>query len=284
LALVTPGSSESWVRMLLRRRSAKVGLGIVVGLILVVAVGPFVVPYNPNTPNFSNVNAAPSLAHPLGTEYQGRDVLSQLVWGAQLSLFVGVVGAFGAVSLGALVGVLAGYFRRLEGLLTGFADVVMIFPAVPLIVLLGALRPVDDVYFIVMLTVVLWPPIARSVRSQVLSVRELPYVEVSKMSGMRDFEVLYKVILPAVAAIIFAYFVLTVAATIVLVTGLEFLGVGNPDVVSWGSMIYWAQQFGFYSGDWWWILAPGVAITLLTVGLALIGYSMEEVLNPRLRV
>lgn len=284
MALAAPGPGESWIRTLLRRRSAKVGLGIVGGLVVLLVVGPLVVPYNPYTTNFNIADAAPSLVHPLGTEYQGQDVLSQLVWGAQISLFVGVVGAFGAVTLGAFVGITAGYFRKLEGLLTGFTDVIMIFPAVPLIVLLGTLRPVDDFYFIVMLTVVLWPPIARSVRSQVLAIKELQYVEASKMSGMRDLEVIYKVVTPAVAAIIFAYFVLTVAATIILVTGLEFLGVGNPDVVSWGSMIYWAQQFGFYSGDWWWILAPGVAITLLTVGLALIGYSMEEVLNPRLRV
>ncbi|MDG6898872.1 MAG: ABC transporter permease, partial [Nitrososphaerota archaeon] len=222
--------------------------------------------------------------HPLGTEYQGRDILSQLVWGAQSSLLVGVGGAVGAVIIGTIIGMFAGYFRRLEGLLTGFTDIIMIFPAVPLIVLLGTLRPVNTSYLIIILSVVLWPPVARSIRSQVLSVKELPYVEVAKMSGMRDIEIVYKVIFPAVAAIIFAYFVLTVAACVVLVTGLEFLGVGNPDVVSWGSMIYWAQQFGFYSGSWWWIVAPGAVITLFTVGLAMIGYSVEEVMNPSLRV
>ena len=149
--------------------------------------------------------------------------------------------------------------------------------------LLGTLRPADNLYLIVILSVVLWPPVARSVRSQVLSIKSLPYVELAKMSGMSDAEVIVKVIIPAVGAIIFAYFVLTVAASIVLVMGLEYLGVGNPDVVSWGSMIYWSQQFGFYSGDWWWVLAPGVAISLLTVGFALMGYSFEEVMNPRLR-
>ncbi len=87
----------------------------------------------------------------------------------------------------------------------------------------------------------------------------------------------------SVAVIAFAYFVLTVGAAIILVTGLEYIGVGNPDIVSWGSMIYWAQNFGFYAGAWWWILAPGVAISLLTIGFALIGFSIEEALNPRLR-
>ncbi|MDG6983072.1 MAG: ABC transporter permease [Nitrososphaerota archaeon] len=283
MALVTPVRESAW-RTFLRRKAAKAGIIIIGAILLLVIIGPFVVPYGPYQSNFSLVNSPPSLAHPLGTEYQGRDILSQLVWGAQSSLLVGVGGALGAVLIGALIGMFAGYFRRLEGLLTGFTDIIMIFPAVPLIVLLGTLRPVNTTYLIVILSVVLWPPVARSIRSQVLSVKSLPYVEVAKMSGMRDIEIVYKVIFPAVAAIIFAYFVLTVAACVVLVTGLEFLGVGNPDIVSWGSMIYWAQQFGFYSGAWWWILAPGAVITLFTVGLAMIGYSVEEVMNPRLRV
>jgi len=270
--------------LLLRKKSARFGITIVVALLALVLLGPLVVHYNPYSTSPGIADSPPSLGHPLGTEYQGRDVLSQLIYGAQSSMFVGVAGALGAVLIGMVVGVLAGYFSRLEGLLTGFTDIVMIFPAVPLLVLLGTLRPVDDTYLVMMLSVVLWPPVARSIRSQVLSVRQLPYVEVAKMSGMGDFETIYKVILPSVAAIIFAYFVLTVAACVILVTGLEYIGVGNPENVSWGSMVFWAQQFGFYSGDWWWILAPGLAITILTVGLALIGYSIEEVMNPRLRV
>lgn len=284
MASAIVAARESAWRTLLRRKSARAGIVIVGVILAVMVIGPFVVPNGPYQVNYSAVNTPPSLSHPLGTDYQGVDVLSQLVWGAQLSLLVGVGGALLAVVIGAVIGIFAGYFSRLEGLLTGFTDVIMIFPAVPLIVLLGTLRPVDDIYLITILGVVLWPPVARSIRSQVLSVKYRPYVEVAKMSGMGDLEIVFKVIFPAVAAIVFAYFVLTVAACVVLVTGLEFLGVGNPDVVSWGSMIYWAQQFGFYAGAWWWIIAPGAVITLFTIGLALIGYSVEEVMNPRLRV
>jgi peptide/nickel transport system permease protein len=279
-----PSARESAWRTFLRRKAAKAGVIIIGAILLLIIIGPFVIPYGPYQSNFNLINSPPSLAHPLGTEYLGRDVLSQLVWGAQSSLLVGVGGAVGAVLIGTIIGMFAGYFRWLEGLLTGLTDIVMIFPAVPLIVLLGTLRPVSDSYLIIILSVVLWPPIARSIRSQVLSVKVLPYVEVAKMSGMSDIEIVYKVIFPAVAAIIFAYFVLTVAACVVLVTGLQFLGVGNPDIVSWGSMIYWAQHFGFYAEAWWWIVAPGAVITLFTVGLAMIGYSIEEVMNPRLRV
>lgn len=281
--VVTSGRESAW-RTLVRRKSARAGLAIVGAILLLMVVGPFAVPYGPYQVNYNIINSPPSWSHLLGTDYHGVDVLSQLVWGAQLSLLVGVGGALLAVAIGSVIGIFAGYFGALEALLTGFTDVIMIFPAVPLIVLLGTLRPVNDPYLITILGVVLWPPVARSIRSQVLSVKHRPYVEVAKLSGMRDIEIVYRVIFPAVAAIIFAYFVLTVAACVVLVTGLEFLGVGNPDVVSWGSMIYWAQQFGFYAGAWWWIVTPGAIITLFTIGLALIGYSVEEVMNPRLRV
>jgi peptide/nickel transport system permease protein len=143
---------------------------------------------------------------------------------------------------------------------------------------------VTDTLIIVILIVVLWPAIGRAIRSQVLSVKERPYVESGKLSGMSDFEIIRRVIIPEVAPIAIAYFVLTVAAAIVLVTALEFLGVGNPNIVSWGSMLYWAQNFAFYRGDWWWILAPGISVTLVATGFALIGFSVEEVMNPRLRV
>jgi peptide/nickel transport system permease protein len=269
--------------ILFEKRSSKAGLVIILAFVILVLLGPLLIPYGPYQTS-NNKYAPPSFSHLLGTDYLGKDVLSELVWGAYPSMIVGVAGALGAVLIGLFVGVLAGYFVKWEGVLTGFTDIVMIFPPVPLMVLLGTIRPASDIDLIVILSVVLWPPIARSIRSQVLSVREMPFVEVAKMSGMGDWEIVRKIVVRSVAVIAFAYFVLTVGASIILVTGLEYLGVGNPDIVSWGSMIYWGQQFGFYIGAWWWVLAPGVAISLLSIGLALIGFSFEEVLNPRLRV
>ncbi len=270
------------VSILFSRRSSKAGVVIILAFLILIVVGPAVIPYGPYQTS-NQVYAHPSLSHILGTDYQGTDVLSQLVWGAIPSMIVGILGALGAVLIGLLVGSLAGYYTRYEGVLTGFTDIVMIFPPVPLMVLLGTIRPASNTDLIIILAVVLWPPIARSIRSQVLSIREMPFIEVAKMSGMRDSEILVKLVIRSVAVIAFAYFVLTVGAAIILVTGLEYIGVGNPDIVSWGSMIYWAQNFGFYAGAWWWILAPGVAISLLTIGFALIGFSIEEALNPRLR-
>ncbi len=267
---------------LLRKRSAKVGFAIILAFILMMIIGPFFV--QSPTATSSLQHSPPSYSHPFGTDWLGHDVLSEVVWGAFPSLSVSIAAATGAVVLGLLVGVFAGYFSKLEGLLTGTADVVLTFPALPLLVLLGSLFPVTNVLIASILILVLWPPVARSIRSQVLSVKQMPYIEAAKTSGMKNRQIILRAIIPEVIPLAIAYFVLLVAAAVVLVSALEFLGVGNPNIVSWGSMLYYAQIFAFYNGDWWWILAPGLSITLVATGFALLGFSVEEVMNPRLRV
>lgn len=272
----------SFLSNLLRSRSAKVGLAILVAYGVVILIGPILVPYSPYDVTGVS-NSAPSASHPFGTEFLGRDVFSQTIAGAYLSIPIGIATATTATLIGFVVGILAGYFERLEGVFVGAADVVMTFPALPLMVLLGSIFPATDLVIALIMVLVLWPPIARSIRSQALSVRKRPFVDAAKTSGMSDLRIIGRVIAPEVASIAFAYFVLTVATSIVLVSALQFLGVGNPNVISWGSMLYFAQQFGFYAGDWWWIMAPGLSITILAVALALIGFSFEELMNPRLR-
>ena len=244
-------------------------------------VGPLLVPYSP-TATSSDKNSPPNAAHLLGTDYRGRDILSQLIWGEYPSMLVGTAAALGAVLLGLLVGVMAGYYDRLEGILTSTADIVMTFPALSLMLLIGSLYAFSDELAILILILVLWPLAARSIRSQTLTVKKRGYVDAAKMSGMGGLRIIWKIIIPSVAALTFAYFVLNVAGGIILITALEFLGVGNPNNVSWGSMLYWAQQFAFYYGDWWWILAPGLSISVIAMAFALIGFSIEEVTNPRL--
>lgn len=268
---------------ILRKRSSRLGVILILAFVVLMLLGPLIITYSPYV-STGPINAPPSLAHPFGTDSLGRDVLSQTISGAYPSMIIGLSAALGAVLLGLFVGVLAGYFSKLEGLLTGVADVIMVFPALPLMVLLGSIYPPTYELLTAIMILVLWPPIARSIRSQVLSVKKRPFVNATKLSGVSDFEIVFKIIIPEVGAIALAYFVLTVSFAIVLVSGLQFLGIGNPDVISWGSMLYFAQQFGFYAGDWWWILAPGLSITIVTTGFALIGFSVEEIMNPRLRL
>ena len=262
--------------------SAKLGSIIVLGFVLLAIIGPLVYAYSPSTPSRSQ-NQPPTLSHPLGTDNLGHDILSQTMWGARSSIFVGVSAAAGAAILGLLIGVIAGYYDKLESFFTGMADIIMTFPALPLLILVGTIYVTTDTLIILMLILVLWPPIARASRSQILTVKKLPYVEAAKTGGSRDWQIISQILIPEIASIVTAYFVLTVAGAIVIVAALEFLGVGNPNIVNWGSMLYWAQQFAFYLGDWWWILAPGLSITLLATGFALVGFSVEEAMNPRLR-
>jgi peptide/nickel transport system permease protein len=274
---------RSFLSPILGKKTAKAGMVIIAFFVGLMFIGPYFVPYSPYA-STGAPNSPPSFSHVFGTDFQGRDVLSEVISGAYSSMAVGFAGGSGAVILGLLMGVIAGYFSRLEGLLTGLADVILTFPALPLMVLLGSLYPPTDVLITGIMVIVLWPAIARSIRSQVLSLKKMPFVDAARTSGMGNWRIIWNIIIPEVIPIAIAYFVLTVAAAIVLISALQFLGIGNPEVVSWGSMLYWAQQFAFYNGDWWWIAAPGIAITVVATGFAMIGFSFEEISNPRLRV
>jgi ABC-type dipeptide/oligopeptide/nickel transport system permease subunit len=266
-----------------RKKTAKVGAAIIIGFLLFVVGGTFLIPYQPKSSS-GPVDSPPSLSHIFGTDYIGRDIASMIVWGAYPSMFVSLLSSLGAATIGLFVGVLGGYYRKLEWLMTGTSDVIMTFPAFPLMILVGMLYTPTDIIIASILIIILWAPVARAIRSQVLSVKERPFVDAARVGGMKDFEIVWRVIIPEVATIGLAYFVLTLSVSLVFVTGLEFLGVGNLTDINWGTILYYAQQFAFYHGDWWWIAAPGLSITLFATSFALIGFSLEEVMNPRLRV
>lgn len=267
---------------LFEKRSAKVGAGILIAFVLFVLLGPFFITYSP-TAFVAASNAPPSFDHIFGTDYLGRDVASQIIWGAYPSVFVSLVGSAGATIIGLCVGVMAGFYKKAEGALIGVGDVIITIPSFPLMILIGMIFPFSGLLIASILVIVLWPPISRAIRSQVLSLRGRPFVDAARTSGMGSFEIVWRIIVPEVLPIALAYFVLTLAISTVFVVGLEFLGVGNLTEVNWGTTLYWAQQYGFFNHDWWWIIAPGAAITLFASSFALIGFSVEEVVNPRLR-
>jgi peptide/nickel transport system permease protein len=277
------GYAIHWFRIrFFRTRSAKVGWVLILSILILVLVGPFFEPYSPTATTGAN-DSPPSLAHPFGTDYLGHDLLSQVIYGAYPSLLVGLVAALGATLFGFVVGVLGGYYKKLEWVLSASTDAILSIPSLPLLILIGIIFVVTNQLIIGGLMLVLWAPAARAVRSQVASIKKLPYVDAARTSGFSDWRIIWQVIVPKVGSIAMAYFVLLVSVSIVLATALEFIGVGNPQIVSWGSILFFAQQYGFFSGDWWWVLAPGLAITVVATGFALVGFSFEEILNPRLR-
>jgi len=266
-----------------QKRSAKIGAGILVGILVFVIAGSLLTPYSPYTPS-SSVDNPPSFAHPFGTDYQGHDLFSQIVWGSYPTLLIAIVSALGAALIGFFAGVFAGYFAKAEGPLSGSADAILTFPIIPLMILVGVLFFATDLLITTMLIAFLWAPVTRAVRAQVSSIKKLSYVDAEKTSGLSDLSIAIRVIVPEVGAIGVAYFVLNVIFSVSIATALEFLGIGNPTVVSLGSILYWGQEFAFTAGAWWWIVAPGLLISLFATGFALIGFSLEEIMNPRLTI
>jgi peptide/nickel transport system permease protein len=269
-------------RRALDSKQSKVGAVIIFVVVLFVFIGTIAEPYSPYATS-SVTNAPPSLQHPFGTDYIGHDLMSQIIFGAYPSLLVSLFAAFGATGLGVVAGILAGYFGKLDFFIAGGGDVILTFPALALLIMIGMLLPFSNTLLIILLIMVLWPAVSRSVRPQVLSVKQLPYVEASKMAGLGDWGILWRIIAPEVAAIGIAYFVINSSLGIVFTTVLELLGIGNPNIVTWGSILYWGQQYAYVLGDWWWIFFPGLIITLVVVAFALLGFSVEEIFDPRLR-
>lgn len=268
-------------RLFFGNRRAKIGIVILAAIAVSIGIGLFSA-YSPYDIS-SNPNLPPSLAHPFGTDFLGHDLYSQVAWGSIPSLFIALVASVGAVVIGMVSGVFAGYFGRLEASLGGMADIIMIIPPLPLLIVIGTMYVPSDLLIASLLILVMWPLVNRAIRNQVRTTKTLEYVEAAKVSGLGDLEIIWKVVIPEVFPIAFAYFILDLSTAILMTTALEFLAVGNPNIVSWGSIIYWAEAYAFSSGAWWWILFPGLYIALVSTSFALISFSVEETLNPRLR-
>ncbi|MHB8566191.1 MAG: ABC transporter permease [Nitrososphaerales archaeon] len=264
------------------KKASKIGLAIIITLAALILGGIFFGHFSPYYTSTS-INQPPSSIHIFGTDYLGHDLFAQVAWGAIPSLLVAITAALGSVLIGMFVGIAGGYFNRTQGPLNGVSDAIMVFPIIPLLLLIGSLLPPSNLFIAGILTLVLWPTVARAMRVQVSSLKKRAFVDAAKLSGYGDGEIVLKIMVPETGSIAIAYFIINVSVAILVTTALEFLGVGNPDVVSWGSILYWAQQFGFLAGAWWWVVVPGAFITLFALGFALIGFSLEEVFNPRLK-
>ncbi len=228
---------------------------------------------------------SPSVTHVLGTDDVGRDIFSELILGARVSLTVGFMAGLIAVGIGVLVGLLAGFRRGyLDEILMGLTDVVLVIPALPLVILVSVYLGPGIWYTILVIGLVFWPSTARVIRSQVLSVRQSGYVESARALGAGDGWLMRRHVLPNVLPLILAKFVLTVAAAMLMEASLSFLGLGDPMAKSWGMMLHYAfARGGFIREMWWWYVPPGVCISLCILSLTLISFSIEEGSDPRLR-
>jgi peptide/nickel transport system permease protein len=221
----------------------------------------------------------------LGTDNIGSDIFSQLVYGARISLMIGMLAGVVGTSIGLIVGIVAGFLGgAVDETLMRLVDVLICLPLLPLLLALVSIFGKNIFYIVLFIGIFGWQGLARVIRSQALSIRETTFIESAKASGASNFYIMFRHIIPNVLPVAFASLVLSVPSAILFEASLSFLGFGDPRVPTWGKMLQYSFSFeGFTRLAWWWILPPGFAIIFLCLAFVFIGHAFDEVANPRLR-
>jgi peptide/nickel transport system permease protein len=282
----TPGTGRlTGLRAAFRSPRLVVGTSIVGFFVLLAIFGPLFFS-NPNA--LSNTQlAGPSLKHLLGTTQIGQDVFAQLVVSARNSLLIGVGAGLLATVVSIIVGISGGYAGGIiDEALNLFSNVVLVIPTLPLVIIIIAdVKSSGLVPLIVIIAFTSWAAAARVLRAQTLSVRNREYVLAARASGERAWRIVFVEIMPNELPIIVSNFIFGVIFAILTQAALAFIGLGDPTLLTWGNMLSLAYDNQALSvGAWWWLVPPGLCIALLGMGLALINFSLDQLLNPRLRV
>ncbi len=286
--VVAPAGSSAGDRsvreLFLHTWRGRIGLGIVGLFVLTAIFGSLIAPDDPNASSLAVLKGI-SADHPLGTTEFGSDVFSQLLVGAQVSIIVGFSAAVISAVLGAAVGLAGGYFGGwTDRILDPLENWFLVIPTLPLMIVLARLLSPSLGVLIAVIGLTSWAGTGRIVRAQVLTLRERAFVERARALGAGDLYIIRTHILPNTLPLIFANTVLIVAVAILSESALAFLGLGDPTRISWGTMLENAFNAGAPSaGAWWYVIPPGLCITTLVLAVSILGYMLEEHVNPRLR-
>ncbi|KGM32384.1 ABC transporter permease [Inquilinus limosus] len=276
------GERIKLARLLLRRKTAMIGLIILVVLVLAAAFAPYITSYAPQKLSIVNRLKPPSGAHWFGTDEFGRDVFTRAVYGGRLSLFVGFAVVILSSVLGIVLGLVAGFFRSADKVVARVIDAMMAFPDILLAISLVAALGPSLVNVILALGIVYTPRLARIVRASTLVIRELPFVEAARALGVSTWRIVTAHVLRNLWSPILVQGTFIFAYAILAEAGLSFLGVGvSPEIPTWGTMINAGQQY-MGSADWMMVF-PGLAIVLSVVSLQMVGDGLRDILDPRLR-
>ena len=266
-------------------RQAIIGLAILAIFIALALLAPWISPYGARE-KVGSVYGHPSARHWLGLDDGGIDMLTLLLWGARVSLLVGFAASLMAMLIGGTIGIVAGYLGgRTDMVLMRITDYFLVIPDVPLMIVAAAIWGQSLLNIIVIIALIYWTSTARLIRAQVKSVRERVYVKRAQALGAANTRLILKHVLPQVTPLLVANTVLTAATAIFAETFIAFLGLGDPSQISWGKLIENSLTGGaIFQNAWWAIVPPGLCVTVLIVACTMVGQSMEDALNPRLRV
>lgn len=264
-----------------RQRIAILGMAIVLLMLLIALSAPIICRYDPRDVHLQDAYLFPSAAHWFGTDSLGRDVFSRVIWGTRTSLTVAVIGVLVTSMIGIAMGSISGYYRKLDDLIMRFTDIVLTFPSFFLLIVAASVLQVRNLYAIaVTIGFIGWPQMARIVRGEFLSIRELSYVEAARAIGASSSRLIVLHMLPNCMAPIIVTVTLNVARYILYEAAISFLGLGDPTAISWGTIIGRGQQV--LRSAWWLTLFPGVMIFLIVLGFNLFGDGFRDVMDPQL--
>lgn len=271
-------------RQFSRNHLAVAGLAVICVLFVVAIFAPWIAPYSPTAYNLDESLMAPSMAHWLGTDEQGRDVLSRLIYGSRISLSIGFVAVAIYVALGIFLGALAGYYGGLVDIvISRFIEVMYCFPTFFLILAVLAFIGPGIYNIMIVIGLTSWPGIARLVRGDFLRLRSQDFVQASIASGASDWRVMFRHLLPNALAPVLVSATFGVAAAILVESSLSYLGFGVPPYVpTWGGILSQAQEF--IDIAWWLLISPGALIFITIVAYNLVGEALRDAIDPRLRM
>ena len=281
---------KGW-KIFIKNPLGKTGVTLLI-IFMLMAISSFFIPlldpmYDPMTgiDPLIKKSTGPSMQHLLGTDNVGRDLFAQLMEGAKVAFIVGLSSAFISIVLGTVIGMISGYAGGMtDVILMRTADIIMIMPSLVILLILASLFGQFNIWIIVFIIAIMrWPAVSRIIRSQTLSLKSRPFIEASKVAGASNIRIIFRHIMPNVLPLAFLYMTFRVTSAILVEAALSFLGFGDPSQVSWGMMLQWVWKSGHMFQAPYWMIPPGVCISLLTLSFYLLGRAMDEVLDPRLR-
>lgn len=274
----------NWAQLFLTNRKGMLGFAILAVFVLLAALAPLITPYDPYR-RAGKPHVQPGVEHFLGTSRQGKDVFSQLIEGGRTSLTVGFVAGLAATAIGLAIGISAGYFGgKTDEVLTFFVNVSLVLPALPLIIVFASfIEEASPTIIGLVLALTGWGWSARTIRTQTLAIKSREFVLAAELMGEKKWRIVALEILPNMSSFVVGGFVLATIYGILAEAGLEFIGLGSPSSVTWGTMLYWAMRAqALQTGGWFEVWPPAIAIMVTGAALVLVNFAVDEIANPQL--